>query len=599
MAKDKVKRRLAAIFAADMVGYSRLMEADEEGTIARQKAHRKELIDPKIAEHHGRIVKLMGDGMLVEFASVVDAVRCAVEVQQAMVVREADVPEGRRIRYRVGVNLGDIVIDGDDILGDGVNVAARLEGLAEPGSVCISDVVHQSIAGKLDLAFDDMGDQQVKNISRPVKVFQVRTDGAAQAPAYDASSESAVLGLPDKPSIAVLPFVNMGGEADQDWFADGITEEIITGLARLPGFLVIARNSSFTYRGCSMNVSEVARELGVRYVLEGSVRGAAGRLRITAQLIDGASGQHLWADKFEGEPADVFALQDEITRKIVSTIQPEIIQAESTRLRAAPARTLAAWECITRATAHYWRWTKNDFAEAERLARKAVELEPGNAEALALLALIRWGQAISGFVRPGAPAMTEALEVAKRSVAADNHASHARMALGTALMGVGRQEEAMAEIDRAVEIDPGSSEVLLMSGLINAYAGSPEQAIEHCRASLRLNPRDPMVYARYQNMAVAHFALEQYAEALDCTRRVMRMLPEWAEARTVEIACLAMLGQTVEARQAAGEARRANPHLDLAYVERRHPYRDPAARKRLVEALRSSGIPETGTETAE
>ncbi|MEJ2119220.1 MAG: adenylate/guanylate cyclase domain-containing protein [Alphaproteobacteria bacterium] len=595
MATDTVIRKLAAVAAADVVGYSRLMEGDEAGTLARLKSARADVIDRAVAGHGGRIVKTTGDGMLVEFASAVAAAQWALAVQVALAAREPERQEDERIALRIGLNLGDVILDGDDIYGDGVNVAARLEALAPPGGIAVSGAVQEQIHGKVDAEFVDAGEHHVKNITRPLKVWTWRLapdPGAATASMTAADDDG------ERPSIVVLPFVDMGGGADQEWFADGITEEIITGLARLPGFLVIARNSAFTYKGRAVNVSEIVRELGVRYVLEGSVRAATGRLRITAQLIDGATSQHIWADKFEGEPTDVFALQDEITRKIISTIQPEIIHAENTRLRAAPARTLAAWECITRGTAHYWRWTRHDFAEAERLTREAIALEPDNAEALALLALTRWGQAISGFVRPGAPAMAESLEMAKRAVAANHHASHARMALGTALMGVERPDEAMAEIERAVESDPGSSEVLLMSGLVNAYIGSPELAIEHSRASLRLNPRDPMVYARYQNMGFAHFALGQYAEALDCTRRVKRVLPEWTEAWTLEIACLALLDQMDDARRAAGDARHFNPQINLAYVARRHPYRNPSVRARLIEALRNAGIPETATQAS-
>jgi len=592
VATDPVTRRLAAIAAADVVGYSRLMEGDEAGTLARLKSARAETIDPAVAAHGGRIVKTTRAGMLVEFSSAVAAAEWALAVQAALAAQEPERPKGQHIALRIGINLGDVILDGDDIYGDGVNVAARLEALAPPGGIAVSAAVQEQIHGKVGADFVDAGTHHVKNIARPLSVWcwPVAPQGATPT---SANSDA------EQPSIAVLPFDYLGSESDREWIADGITEEIITGLARLPGLLVIARNSSFTYKGRRVNVSEVARELGVRYVLEGSVRGAAERLRITAQLIDGASGRHLWAETFEGDPADVFDLQDEITRRIVATIHPEIIQAESTRLRAAPARTLAAWECIIRAITHFWRWTKVDFAEGERLAREAVALEPDNAEALAMLALIRWGQAISGFVRPGAPALAEALEVAKRAVAADNSAPHARIALAATLLGTGRTDEAKIEVDRAVEIDPESALVLLLGGQVNAYAGSPEEAIEQCRASLRLNPRDPMVYARYQNMAVAHFALADYGQALDCTRRVAHMLPEWLEARTFEIASLAMMDRDDEAREAAAAVCGAYPHLDLAYVERRHPYRDAAIRARLIDALRRAGIPDHAGRTAD
>jgi TolB-like protein len=308
-----------------MVGYSRLMEADEEGTIARQKAHRKELIDPKISEHDGRIVKLMGDGMLVEFASVVDAVRCAVEVQQAMAEREADVPDDCRIAYRVGVNLGDIVIEGDDILGDGVNVAARLEALADPGGICISAKVFEEVRARLDIAFEDLGEQKVKNINRPVRVLRWVADASALAVGAGQDVADTPLPLPDKPSIAVLPFNNLSNDPEQEYFADGIAEDIITELSRLRGFFVIARNSTFSYKGTSPDVRQVARELGVRYVLEGSVRLAGSRVRVTAQLIEGETGNHLWAERYDRDLEDMFEVQDEITQRIVGALEPSMI----------------------------------------------------------------------------------------------------------------------------------------------------------------------------------------------------------------------------------------------------------------------------------
>ena len=342
VAKKKVVRRLAAIFAADMVGYSRLMEADEEGTIARQKAHRKELIDPKIAEHDGRIVKLMGDGMLVEFASVVDAVRCAVEVQQAMAEREGDVPEEQRIRYRVGINLGDIVIEDDDILGDSVNIAARLEAMAVPGGVMVSRAARDQIRDKLDLRIEDLGEHKVKNIARPVRVFRILLDdepASLTGPADQAPASAP----PEKPSIAVLAFENMSGDPEQEYFADGIAEDIITALSKFREFIVIARNSSFTYKGNAVDVKRVAQELGVRYVLEGSVRKAGSRVRITGQLIDAATGAHIWAERYDRGLEDIFAVQDEITQSIVGAIAPGIVSAEVQRAQRKDPGQLDAW----------------------------------------------------------------------------------------------------------------------------------------------------------------------------------------------------------------------------------------------------------------
>src|SRR5262249_50858798 len=323
MAEDRVDRRLAAIFAGDIAGYSQLMGADEEGTLRHLKAHRKELVDPKITEHRGRIVKTTGDGMLVEFVSVVDAVRCAVDIQRGMLERNRDVPPEKRIQFRIGINVGDIIIDGDDIFGDGVNVAARLEAMADPGGVMVSGVVHDQVRDKLSFSFEDMGEQTVKNIARPIGVHRVSLTESAP-PATLKSATAATKTEPstaNRPSIAVLPFVNMSGDPEQEYFADGISEEIITGLSKLRWLFVIARNSSFAYKGKAVDLKRVSRELGVRYVLEGSVRKGGNRLRITAQLIDVATGNHIWADRYDGELTDVFALQDEITRKAVAAIQ--------------------------------------------------------------------------------------------------------------------------------------------------------------------------------------------------------------------------------------------------------------------------------------
>ena len=333
MAEDRVDRRLAAIFAGDIAGYSRLMGVDEEGTLRQLKAHRKELVDPKITEHRGRIVKTTGDGMLVEFVSVVDAVRCAVDIQRGMAERNADVPADKRIEFRIGINVGDIIIDGNDIFGDGVNVAARLEALADPGGIMVSSVVHDQVRDKLSFGFEDMGEQTVKNIARPIGVHRVSL--AESTPHWPRSNpprlrktESASA---NRPSIAVLPFANMSGDPEQEYFADGISEDIITGLSKLRWFFVIARNSSFTYKGKAVDVKRVARELGVRYVLEGSVRKGGNRVRITAQLIDAATGNHIWADRYDGDLTDVFALQDEITKKVVAAIEPKLLEAEGIR----------------------------------------------------------------------------------------------------------------------------------------------------------------------------------------------------------------------------------------------------------------------------
>jgi TolB-like protein len=369
LTSERVTRRLTAILAADVAGYSRLMGTDEEGILAQLKAHRRELVDLKITEHRGRIVKTTGDGMLVEFASVVDALRCAVEVQRGMIERNAEVPPDKRIEFRVGINVGDIIIDGDDIYGDGVNVAARLEGLAEAGGICVSARVQEDARGKLELAFEDMGEQQLKNIDRPVRAYRAKLSDQGTSPRPS-------LPLPDKPSIAVLPFQNMSGDPEQEYFADGIVEEIITALSRFRQIFVIARNSSFTYKGRAVDVKQVGRELGVRYVLEGSVRKAAKRVRITGQLVDASTSAHLWADRFDGGLEDIFDLQDRVTVSVVSAIAPKLEQAEIERTKHKPTERLDAYDCLLRGMASLYRVTRDSNSEALRLYYRAIELDP-------------------------------------------------------------------------------------------------------------------------------------------------------------------------------------------------------------------------------
>jgi adenylate cyclase len=381
---ERVERKLAAVLAVDVAGYSRLMGADEEGTLARLKEHRRELVDPTIAEHHGRIVKTTGDGMLVEFASVVDAVRCAVGVQRAMVERNGTVPPEKRIEFRVGINLGDIIVDGDDIHGDGVNIAARLEGLAEPSGICISRKVRDEVRDKLDLAFENMGEQQVKNIARPIRVFRI----VAPANVQPSTSAKPALALPDKPSIAVLPFSNLSGDPKQEYFADGIVEDIITALSRIRWLFVIARNSSFTYKGKTVDVKQVGRELGVRYVLEGSVRKVSNRVRITGQLIDATTSAHVWADRFDGDVTDVFALQDEVTNRVAAVIEPKLLEAEGTRSQNRSPEDLGAWDMVMRASSLFWRLTKVDSDAAMALLDRAVTLYPDYAPAQSMLAFM-------------------------------------------------------------------------------------------------------------------------------------------------------------------------------------------------------------------
>ena len=426
---EATRRRLAAIVSADVAGYSRLMGADEEGTLAALKAHRRELVDPKVAEHRGRIVKSTGDGILLEFASVLDAVGCCVEVQRAMAERNAATPEDRRMLFRVGINLGDIIIDGDDIHGDGVNVAARLEALAEPGSIAISGNVHEQVQGKIDSQFVDDGSHEVKNIAKPVRVWRWSPTQTSTAAVAETVGDDA-LPLPDKPSIAVLPFDNMSDDPGQEYFAEGIAEDVITALSRFRSLFVIARNSSFTYKGSAINITQVAGELGVRYVVEGSVRKAGNRVRITAQLIDATSGTHLWADRFDGALDDVFDLQDQITEQIVVAVEPEIGVRERERARRKPPENLDAWELLQRGLSHLYRFNKADHTEAIRLFREAIALDPEFAAAHAHLAFALWNSVMLGYAEDRAKATASARAAAEQAVSLDPNEPVAHYALG-------------------------------------------------------------------------------------------------------------------------------------------------------------------------
>src|SRR5438552_1207250 len=457
MAEDRVERRLAAILAADVAGYSRLMGADEEGTLAALKAHRRAVLDPKITEHRGRIVKTTGDGLLVEFASVVDAVRCAVDIQRQMAERNAGVAAEQRIEFRIGLNVGDIIIDDKDIYGDGVNIAARLEGLAAPGGICVSRVVRDQVRDKLDFSFEDMGEQQVKNIARPVRTHRVRLDSPIDEPSAAAvATTRSAQPLPQKPSIAVLPFANMSGDAEQEYFSEGITEDIITNLSHNHAFFVISRSTSFAFKGPAVDVGKIGRELGVRYVLEGSVRRAGNRVRITAQLIEAASGHHLWADRYDRELADVFAVQDEISRSITGAIAPGIIAAEIRQAQRKGPDQLDAWDRTVRAHWHIRRFTQVDLAEARRLLEEAIDLDPTNSMAHADLAFARHFDAALGWGDGPAESHVRLGEAARHAVAADDSDAMAHTALAIFDLFSNRHEEAWRRLQRALELNPNS-----------------------------------------------------------------------------------------------------------------------------------------------
>jgi adenylate cyclase len=426
MTDGRVERRLSAIFAGDIAGYSRLMGADEEGTLARLNAHRREFLEPNIADHRGRIVKRTGDGILIEFVSAVDAVRCAIQQQRGMAERNVGVAADKRIEFRIGIHVGDVIIEEGDIFGEGVNIAARLENIAQPGGICISDDAYRQVRGKLDVNFQDSGEQELKNIARPVRVYQLRPDASIVA-----KPSAGVLALPDKPSIAVLAFLNMSGDTEQEFFADGIAEDIITALSKLHWLFVIARNSSFTYKGKSVDMRQVGRELGVRYVLEGSVRKSGSRVRITAQLVDATTGHHVWADRYDRALEDIFVVQDEITHSIIGAIAPGIVAAEIQRAQGKVAAELGQWERIVRAHWHARRFTREDCREAFRLLGEVLQRDPNNALALADLAFNWHMGGFLGWIDEPIPVALERMgEAARSAVAADDHDAMAHTAFG-------------------------------------------------------------------------------------------------------------------------------------------------------------------------
>jgi TolB-like protein/class 3 adenylate cyclase/tetratricopeptide (TPR) repeat protein len=601
MAGERVERRLTAILAADVAGYSRLMGADEEGTLAALKAIRREVVDPNIAEHRGRIVKTTGDGLLVEFASVVDAMRCAVEVQAAMAERNADMRADKRIEFRIGINLGDIIIDDGDIFGDGVNIAARLEALAEPGGICVNRVVRDQVRDRLDIAFADMGEQQVKNIARPVRVFRVALippTPAARAPSLSRNAgrngagegNAPPLALPDKPSIAVMPFANMSGDPEQEYFADGMVEEIVTALSRIRWLTVIARNSSFTYKGQAIDVKQVGRELGVRYVLEGSVRKGGSRVRITAQLIEAASGTHLWAERYDRDLTDIFALQDEITERVAAVIEPQLHAAEYVRSERKPPESLDAWECVVRAIAGIAQGTRAGTDEAEALCRRALEIAPGYGQAHSLLAWALMRRAyLSGQLKS---TLAEASAEARAALVIDERDSWAHLGQGIVLFWRKNYGEAEAAYHRALEFNPNSALAHAALGQALAAQGKHEAAVASAERALRLSPGDPLVGGQASHTVVfARFAARQYADSIAAARAMIERYPEYLPAHFVLIAALATANDMVAATEAVTAVIKLKPDFSMAWLRENMPWGGEIG-ARLLEGWQRAGVPE-------
>jgi adenylate cyclase len=582
-----LQRRLAAILAADVVGYSRLMGEDESGTLARLKAHRRELIDPAIAARGGRMVKLMGDGALVEFGSVADAVQCAVEIQRAMVDRNVEAPEGQRIAFRIGINLGDVIVEGEDIYGDGVNVASRLEGLAPPGGICVSGKVHAEVLGKLDLGFEDLGEQEVKNIVRPVRVYRIIL---APAEAGRPCVSVPVPSLPDKPSIVVLAFENMSRDPDQEYFADGIAEDIITDLSKISSLFVIARNSSFIYKGKAVNLQEVSRELGVRYVLEGSVRKAGNRVRITAQLIDGSSGGHVWAERYDRELIDIFEVQDEVTGQIVAALKVHLTPDERRQVESRGTSSIEAHDRFLRGRQLFWQTSRESVEQAQMLFEEAVRLDPAFCLAHAYLAFTHALQSINGWSADPEGSPKRAQELIARALTLDPMEAEAHYVQGIIHLWQQKKiDEAIADAERAIALDPNFARGYGSLGAALHYAGRSEEALARFETMSRLDPHCPGPYLHF--LAQAHFALGHFEEAIAALKARLARQPDSDVSHVLLAACYGHLGRADEARAHWQEALRINPDYSIEHRRQILPYKNPADFEHVVEGLRKAGLP--------
>ena len=582
----RVERKLAAILAADVVGYSRLVGADEAGTIARLRALRKEFIEPLIAEYRGRVVKLVGDGALVEFASAVDAVECAVAIQHGVAEREATEPEDRRIAFRIGINLGDVIVDGADLYGDGVNIAARLENLAEPGGIYVSAVVREQVRDKFHADFSDLGEQTVKNIARPLHVYRLEI-----APRSEPSqSARPSLPLPDKPSIAVLPFTNMSGDPEQDYFADGMVEDIITGLSRIKWLFVIARNSTFVYTGKAIDVKRVGRELGVRYLLEGSVRKSTNRVRVTAQLIDTASAGHVWAERYDRARDDIFALQDELTISVIGAIEPTLRRAEIERARRKRPDSLDAYDLYLRALPFAFTAMPEDADKALALLGEAIALESDYAAAHAIIAWCHEQR----YLRAGLnEARTAAVRHARQAIAAGVDDAAALATAGFVIAVAEHDyETALAAFDRSFALSNSSALALGFSSIVRAWKGDDAVAIEQGERALRLSPFDPLIYLPYVGLAYAHFAAGRFEEAAAAASLATQSNPRFSVPHILHAAALAGLGHSEEAKAVVRRLFDLEPGITAAAAIRSARYENSENITALGNALRQAGLPE-------
>ena len=577
-------RKLAAILAADVVGYSRMMGEDEAGT-AKAVRERREAAAPIIAAHGGRLFKTMGDGMLIEFPSVVAAVECALAMQKQMAQRNAETSGANDIVYRIGVHLGDVLVDGDDVLGDGVNIAARLEGVAEPGGVSISGSAYDHVRGRVEVEFVDLGEKTLKNIARPLRVFAARVGpsnvGRPAAPPSLSASPAA--------SIAVLPFANMSGDPEQEYFADGISEDIITALSKLSQLMVIARNSSFTFKGKNVDLREVGKTLGVRHVLEGSVRKSGSRIRITAQLIDATTGGHVWAERFDRNLTDIFDVQDDVTAHIVSALSVNLTSGELRRMATARTDNQEAYDCYLKGRELWRKGDRQANAEALEVLERAVGLDPGFVPAHAVLAIVHLNEVINDWSPSPEASRQSSIACATRAVALDDTNPDAHFAMAVVTLWLRRHEEALRHVERAIALDPNHSDARLALGVILHYAGRSEEALSVFDRSLAV---DPLFDQILQFEAQAHYALGRYDEAAEWAKRRIAANPRTDTSRVFLAASCAQMGRFDEAREAWREALRVNPSYSLEQRRKVLPYKNPEDFERLADGLRKAGLPE-------
>lgn len=588
MSDERVQRRLAAILAADVVGYSRLMGLDEVGTLLRLKNCRKEVVDVHVAGHNGRMVKLMGDGALIEFASAVDAVVCAIEIQNSMAERNAALPVAERILFRIGINVGDIIVDGDDIYGDGVNIAARVEALAEPGGIHLSRTARDQVRDRVPIRIEDAGDQHVKNIARPISVFRVILDSDAPSDG-DADVETTPnVARVEKSSIAVLAFDNMSDDADQEYFSDGIGEDIITDLSKLSDLHVIARNSSFAYKNQSISIPTVAAELGVRYVLEGSVRRAGNRVRVTAQLIDSETGGHIWAERFDRDLTDIFAVQDELTQHIVDALKIHLTADDEDRLAHKKTINIEAYNLFLRAREQTWSHTRIGNIEARKLLESALEIDPEYPAAHARIAFTRVIDYANGWADEPEVSLKTGLERAEKAVELDGEEPQARFALSVACIWNRDLGRALAEAERCLALQPSSPEACLARAHAQIFDGQPEAALQTIDTYMQLDPHYPDLTLHF--LAEAHISLGQYEDAISALLRRLERNPTSATGHALIASCYGNLGRLDEGRQALVALHRIDPGFSIDRRRNTLPFRNPADLERRVEGMRKAGL---------